>query len=60
MFHPLLVKQAGGLAESEVRRLLPFVPKLNKPAILTALLNEREASRCNAMPGHACSTVGRL
>ena len=52
MFHPLLVKQAGGLAESEVRRLLLFVPKLNKPAILTALLNEREAyvMQCLATP----------
>ena len=36
MFHPVLVKRRGGLAEAELRRLIAY----NKPATIAALVSE--------------------
>jgi len=51
MFHPLLVQQTG-LSEAQFRSLVEFIPPLNKPATVTALLNEREryVTECMATP----------
>ena len=54
MFHPLLVKQ-NGLTEPELRRLVVRIPKLNTPATIDALVNQRAAyvHECNATPAGA-------
>jgi len=40
MFHPVLVKRRGGLAEAELRTLIAYIPALNKPATIAALVSE--------------------
>jgi hypothetical protein len=51
-FTPLLVHQAGGLTEAELRRLIAYIPPLNKPNIITGLVSERAAyvAECLATP----------
>ena len=33
-FHPLLVQRAGGLSQPDLLRLVAFIPRLNKPAMI--------------------------
>ena len=40
MFHPVLVKRRGGLAEAELRTLIAYIPALNKPSTIAALVSE--------------------
>ena len=51
MFHPVLVKEQGDLPESEVRRLLVFVPRLNKATTIAALsMRAAYLAECLATP----------
>ena len=40
MFHPVLVKRRGGLAEAELCTLIAYIPALNKPSTIAALVSE--------------------
>ena len=52
MFHPLLVQRAGGLSQPDLLRLVAFIPRLNKPAMIATLTAQREeyVTECLATP----------
>ena len=52
MFHPLLIQRAGGLSEPDLLRLVAFIPRLNKLAMLATLTAQRAeyVTECLATP----------